>query len=169
MMTLEKRSSVLLSLVVALTMLIAGSDALAGKSTYNGGGGGGIGRLVLDELTGKAGAWQCTYDMVLVERLTKRKEAKDANTGGLYVPEADLPRLHLCQVLSIGPGREEENGSIAPYLDGIKPGTIVIAKHPWGIGPKDEELSDGTKLSYMRSLDIAAVVTGDLVVEEAKA
>ncbi len=59
----------------------------------------------------------------------------------------------------MGPGREEENGTIQP-MPNIKPGDVVIAKNPWGIGPKDEETVDGKKLSFMRAQDIAAVVNG---------
>lgn len=131
------------------------------KPTY--GGGGGVGRLILDDE--KAKHVTCHYDMVLVERLQKSKSPQDVAEGSLYVPDEDLPRLHLCRVLSVGPGREEENGSVAPMLDNITPGSLIIAKHPWGIGPKDEELSDGTKLSYMRSLDVAAVISGGTVSE----
>ena len=61
----------------------------------------------------------------------------------------------------MGPGREEENGRIAPMPD-IKPGDVVIAKNPWGIGPRDEETADGKKLSFMRGQDIAAVLDGNL-------
>ena len=75
-----------------------------------------------------------------------------------------LPKLHLCRVVSLGPGREEENGSIAP-MPQIAVGDIVMAKNPWGIGPKDEETSDGKKLSFMRAQDIAAVITGGLMDE----
>lgn len=53
---------------------------------------------------------------------------------------------------------------IAP-MPGIKAGSVVIAKNPWGIGPKDEETPDGKKLSFMRSQDIAAVVEGTLLEE----
>jgi co-chaperonin GroES (HSP10) len=63
--------------------------------------------------------------------------------------------------VSVGPGREEENGMIAPMPD-LSAGDIVIAKNPWGIGPKDEETSDGKKFSFMRSQDIAAIVTGGI-------
>ncbi|CAJ1936949.1 unnamed protein product [Cylindrotheca closterium] len=131
------------------------------KPSY--GGGAGVGRLILDDE--KAKQYACCYDMVLVERLQKRKAPQDTEDGRLYVPDEDLPRLHLCKVLSVGPGREEENGSVAPNLDNLKPGDLVIAKQPWGIGPKDEELSDGTKLSYMRGLDVAAVIPGGSVAE----
>jgi co-chaperonin GroES (HSP10) len=122
------------------------------------GGGNGVGRLVLDEFTGKEGAWNCHYDMVLVERI----QGKPKKESGLFIPDEDLPRLHLCRVLSVGSGREEENGSIAPMLDPLKPGDIILAKNPWGIGPKDEETSDGKKLSFMRYQDVAALVTGGL-------
>lgn len=65
----------------------------------------------------------------------------------------------------MGPGREEENGMVVP-MPNIKPGDVVIAKNPWGIGPKDEETADGRKLSFMRSQDIAAVVEGTLLAQE---
>ena len=62
----------------------------------------------------------------------------------------------------MGPGREEENGLVAPMPD-ISVGDIIIAKNPWGIGPKDEETPDGKKLSFMMAQDIAAVVEGGLL------
>lgn len=153
------KSSILLA-IVASSWMATTTQALAGapKPTYNGGSG--VGRFNLDK---DAVKYQTHYDMVLVERLQKRKNPTDVGEGALYVPDADLPRLHLCRVLSMGPGREEENGSIAPDLDGIQPGDLILAKDPWGIGPKDEELADGTKLSYLRSMNIAAKVTGNLV------
>ncbi|KAL3795964.1 hypothetical protein ACHAW5_001539 [Stephanodiscus triporus] len=124
-------------------------------------GGAGVGRLVLDgEGTPSLEQWSCKYDMVLVERIQGRPPAD----SGLFVPRENLPKLHLCRVISMGPGREEENGRIAP-MPNIKPGDVVIAKNPWGIGPKDEETPDGRKLSFMRSQDIAAVVEGKLLEE----
>ena len=65
--------------------------------------------------------------------------------------------------MSLGGGREEENGNRAPMPSNINVGSIVIAKNPWGIGPKDEETSDGKKLSYMRIQDVAAVLEGSIV------
>ena len=121
-------------------------------------GGAGVGRLVLDD---KVDSWKCKYDMVLVERI----QGKAKKESGLFVPDDELPKLHLCKVLSMGPGREEENGMIAPMPD-ISVGDVVIAKNPWGIGPKDEETADGRKLSFMRAQDIAAVVSGGLVEQQ---
>uniref|UniRef100_A0A7R9W3K4 Uncharacterized protein n=1 Tax=Pseudictyota dubia TaxID=2749911 RepID=A0A7R9W3K4_9STRA len=130
-----------------------------GKKDFRGGAG--VGRLVLDEKAAQPDAWKCKYDMVLVERI----QGKPKKESGLFVPSDDLPKLHLCKVLSVGTGREEENGRIAPMPD-IEVGDVVIAKNPWGIGPKDEETGDGKKLSFMRAQDIAAVVTGGLEEEE---
>lgn len=164
-----RNRSVIMVVFSTLLLLLSLLPSLSGafpqpRPTY--GGGAGVGRLILDELAGKEGTWICHYDMVLVERLQKNRSPQDVKDGALFVPDVDLPRLHLCRVLSIGPGREEESGLIAPNLDNIQPGDIIIAKNPWGIGPKDEELPDGTKLSFMRSQDIAAKVTGKLVVED---
>lgn len=127
------------------------------KPKYSGGAG--VGRLLIDEMAAKEDAWQTHYDYVLCERI----QGKPPTESGLYVPQEDLPKLHLCRVMALGPGKEEENGMVAPMPD-IKIGDVVIAKNPWGIGPKDEETADGKKkLSYMRAQDIAAVITGGLV------
>jgi len=132
---------------------VNGLSAAPPKKYY---GGAGVGRFTLDDDV----SWQCAYDMVLVERI----QGKPKTESGLFVPEEDLPKLHLCRVLSIGPGREEENGLIAPMPD-IKVGDVVIAKNPWGIGPKDEESAGGKKLSFMRSQDIAGVLEGEFIGE----
>lgn len=159
-MKYSAKNPILCLLVVAVVLpQIALCLSQRGKAKFYGGAG--VGRLVIDEVAGKQNAWKCHYDMVLCERI----QGKPKKESGLYVPQEDLPRLHLCRVLAMGPGREEENGMVAPMPD-IKIGDIVIAKNPWGIGPKDEETSDGKKLSYMRSQDIAAVVTEGLVEEE---
>jgi len=52
-------------------------------------GGAGIGRFSLDDGT----AWRCAYDMVLVERI----QGKPKTDSGLFVPQEDMPRLHLCR------------------------------------------------------------------------
>mmetsp|Transcript_13860 Transcript_13860/g.40551 ORF Transcript_13860/g.40551 Transcript_13860/m.40551 type:complete len:191 (-) Transcript_13860:635-1207(-) len=124
-------------------------------------GGAGVGRLNLDELASQPDAWKCKYDMILVERL----QTKPKTDSGLFVPtDGEIPKFHLCKVLSVGTGREEENGRIAP-MPGVEVGDIVVAKNPWGIGPKDEETGDGKKLSFMRAQDVSAVVSGGLVEE----
>jgi co-chaperonin GroES (HSP10) len=159
-LTIERLVLLTAAVVVALASPTA-VDALAGiaKMDFSGAG---VGRLNMDELAGKAGTWDCHYDMILVERLQKQKGPRDVEEDGLFVPDSEMARLHLCQVLSKGAGREEENGMVSPNINNLEVGDLVIAKHPWGIGPKDEELADGTKLSFMREIDIAAKITGEL-------
>ena len=101
----------------------------------------------------------------VADRVVERIQGRPPKESGLFVPSEEQPRLHLCRVVSVGPGREEENGSVAPPPD-IQPGDVVIAKNPWGIGPKAEETVDNKKLSYMRSQDIAAVIPGGLVEDD---
>mmetsp|Transcript_23364 Transcript_23364/g.28705 ORF Transcript_23364/g.28705 Transcript_23364/m.28705 type:complete len:153 (-) Transcript_23364:230-688(-) len=151
---MRKSISIAVTTLMSLSQQTSALSAAPPKKWY---GGAGVGRFTLDD----GESWKCAYDMVLVERIQGKPKTK----GGLYVPQEDLPRLHLCRVVSLGPGREEENGNIAPMPD-IKPGDYVIAKNPWGIGPKDEETNSGKKLSFMRSQDIAAVLDGDFVGEE---
>jgi len=153
-----KRSFLVAAAVVLLPAASALSSDAPPKKFF---GGAGVGRLTLDGKAGIADAWKCKYDMVLVERI----QGKPATETGLFVPQEDLPKLFLCKVLSVGSGREEENGSIAPMPD-IRVGDVIVAKNPWGIGPKDEETGDGKKLSFMRAQDIAAVVQGGLVEED---
>jgi co-chaperonin GroES (HSP10) len=153
--------------VVIVVLLMYGSltitiktNALSTKQVqYNGGAG--VGKFVIDERASKSDIIQCHYDMVLVERIQGRPKTD----SGLFVPQQDLPRLHLCRVIAYGPGKEEENGRIVP-VQGIQINDIIIAKNPWGIGPRDEETTDGKKLSYMRFQDVAAIISGGIPPEE---
>ena len=56
-------------------------------------GGAGVGRLVLDDKAASSQSLKCKYDMVLVERI----QGKAKKESGLFVPQEDLPKLHLCQ------------------------------------------------------------------------
>jgi co-chaperonin GroES (HSP10) len=124
-------------------------------------GGAGVGRLVVEADDEQLQKWKCHYDMVLVERIQGRPKLE----SGLFVPDEVLPKLLLCRVISVGPGEEAENGRILP-MPNIQSGDVIIAKNPWGIGPKDEETLDGKKLSFMRARDIVAVVEGGLEPED---
>ncbi|GAX22573.1 hypothetical protein FisN_14Hh201 [Fistulifera solaris] len=141
----------LLSLALLLAVDTAGALASSRFKTEMKGGAG-VGRLIVND---NVDQWECHYDMFLVERIQGRPKLD----SGLFLPNEDLPRLHLCRVIAMGPGREEENGLVAPMPD-VKIGDIVVAKNPWGIGPKDEETTDGRKYSFMRSQDLAAVISG---------
>jgi len=143
-----------LVLLLLTTPSVTGFSDMPPQKFY---GGAGVGRFTLDS---EEYSWKCAYEMVLVERI----QGKPKTEGGLFVPTEDMPKLHLCRVISMGPGREEENGRVAPMPE-IAVGDYVIAKNPWGIGPKDEETADGKKLSFMRGQDIAGVLDGSFLDE----
>ena len=145
--------------VHALSSSTSSSTGSSKQVRYNGGAG--VGKFVMDGRASKSDVIQCHYDMVLVERI----QGRPPTDSGLFVPQQDLPRLHLCRVIAYGPGKEEENGRIVP-VQGIQINDIIVAKNPWGIGPRDEETSDGKKLSYMRFQDVAAVISGGIPPED---
>ena len=64
--------------------------------------------------------------------------------------------MHVCKVVSVGPGREGENGNLVPSSE-VKVGDLVYVKDPWGIGPKDDEFSN-RKFSFVRYESICAVL-----------
>ena len=110
----------------------------------------------------------------------------------MFVPEEELPRFHIARVLSMGSGyfldllfamyndaiykmnlvfcpilrTRRRRWSYCPHAR-LQNWRLVICKNPWGIGPKDEETADGKKLSYIRGVDIAWVITGELLPEKA--
>ena len=68
--------------------------------------------------------------------------------------------MHLAKVVSVGAGGQGESGVLAENAN-IAPGDYVYCKHPWGIGPKDEQFGqDGEerRFSFLRYADIAGVV-----------
>ena len=83
----SKRISIIVaSVAVAIIPQAMGLSMAPPKKFY---GGAGVGRFTLDD----GESWQCAYDMVLVERI----QGKPKTAGGLFVPEEDMPRLHLCR------------------------------------------------------------------------
>lgn len=78
----------LLSTVILVAGLTQQTSSLSSppKKFY---GGAGVGRFTLDDGV----SWQCAYDMVLVERI----QGKPKTESGLFIPQEDLPKLHLCK------------------------------------------------------------------------
>jgi hypothetical protein len=89
----------ILSILFLLPTTICAALAAQGRASESTGerapkryfGGAGVGRLTLDSKT--ATQWQCQYDMVLCERIQGRPKTQ----SGLFVPDADLPKLHICK------------------------------------------------------------------------
>ena len=125
-------------------------------------------------------SYKAIYDMILVVRLEDGKPILNigADAGGadgdqkrlesgLFITKekdgGEKPPFYLCKVLSVGEGREREDGTIEGISDvgGVyefEVGDEVVLKNPWGIGPKDEEDDSGRRFSYARVTDVAAIV-----------
>lgn len=88
------------------------------------------------------------YDRVLV----RRKDPETKSRGGLFMPSAAQEKSQLAEVVAIGQGRLNDDGSISPLK--IEPGmTVLLAK--WG---GDEVEVDGVKQLLIRESDILGVV-----------
>lgn len=99
---------------------------------------------------------QALYDLVYVERI----KPAEHSAGGLFLVAAADPPMHLAKVVSVGAGGQGESGMVVENA-GLAPGDLVYCKHPWGIGPKDEEFGeDGEerRFSFIRYTDLAGVV-----------
>ncbi len=66
-------------------------------------------------LPSEAAKQTALFDMVYIERLPDTSKL----TSGLFLPGNERPRMHVCRVLSVGQGRESENGTLLPN-QGIK-------------------------------------------------
>ena len=83
-------------------------------------------------------------------------------TGANSEAEADALRLELTACL-------QECGFSVRRWCSNSPAVlkdVPVEDRVCNFGPKDEETTDGMKLSYMRAQDITAVITGGLVPEE---
>ena len=83
----------LLTPTASLSMPMADpSAARSTNSQVDFKGGAGVGRLIISDDV-PLDAWDCKYDMVLVERIQGRPKTE----SGLFVPRENLPKLHLCR------------------------------------------------------------------------
>lgn len=80
-----------ITFTVLAALLVSDTLALSSNPKPKFFGGAGVGRLTLEDLSSQKIA--CHYDMVLVERIQGRPKTE----SGLFVPQEDLPKLHLCK------------------------------------------------------------------------
>jgi chaperonin GroES len=88
-------------------------------------------------------------DRILVEPL----EAEQTTKSGLVIPDTAKEKPQEGKVLSVGPGRIDDNGNRVP-LD-VAEGDVVIFSKYGGTEVK----YDGTDLLLLNARDILAVVT----------
>eukprot|EP00636_Phaeomonas_parva_P019205 CAMPEP_0118854560 /NCGR_PEP_ID=MMETSP1163-20130328/2726_1 /TAXON_ID=124430 /ORGANISM="Phaeomonas parva, Strain CCMP2877" /LENGTH=146 /DNA_ID=CAMNT_0006787305 /DNA_START=116 /DNA_END=556 /DNA_ORIENTATION=+ len=100
----------------------------------------------------EAAVQNALYDMIYVERLGEDTQS----AGGVFLPtmSGSNQDLHMARVLSVGDGREGENG-LRTMNGSYKEGDIVFLRNAWGIGPRDEEFR-GRKFSFVREQDVCA-------------
>jgi len=84
--------------------------------------------------------------------LLRRKEPEEKSKGGLFLPSAAQEKSQLAEVVAIGSGRVNDDGSVTALK--VEPGmTVLLGK--WG---GDEVVVDGQKLLLVRESDILAVM-----------
>jgi chaperonin GroES len=88
------------------------------------------------------------HDRVLVKRLTP--EAKSA--GGIFIPESAKDKPQEAQVVAVGQGRRQDDGTLRPVA--VKVGDKVL----FGKYTGDEVKLDGEEHIVLREEDILAVL-----------
>ena len=89
-------------------------------------------------------------DRVFVEPVDEAVEQK----GGIYLPDTAREKPLKAKVISVGPGRRDENGKLIPME--VKKGEIVLTSK---YGGTEIKIDDKT-YKILSSSDILAVVEG---------
>lgn len=87
-------------------------------------------------------------DRVLVEPAEETTQMK----GGIYIPDTAKEKPLKAKVISVGPGRRDENGKLIPV--DVKPGDFVLTSKYGGTELK----LDDKEYKILSSSDILAVV-----------
>ena len=84
--------------------------------------------------------------------VVKRKAEAERTAGGLYIPESAKERPVEAEVVAVGKGKVQEDGTQRPL--GIKAGDTVL----FGKYSGTEIKLDGTEYLILREDDISAVI-----------
>jgi len=84
--------------------------------------------------------------------IAKATEAETTSKGGIVLPDTAKEKPQRAQVLSVGPGKQDDDGNIVP-LD-VKAGDTVIYSRYGGT----EFKIDGQDLVILSERDILAIV-----------
>ena len=96
-------------------------------------------------------------DRVLIRRI----ESEDKTAGGIIIPDTAKEKPQEGEVVSIGPGARDENGTVHP-LD-VKAGDRIL----FGKWSGSETKLDGEELIIMKESDILGVLEGSAIKRKA--
>ena len=87
--------------------------------------------------------------------LIKKIESKNTTAGGLYIPDSAKERSQLAEILSIGPGKLNDDGSRQKMSVGVGDQIIYrdYSEHKFKL--------DGEDLMIVKEGDVLAVVRGN--------
>ena len=95
-------------------------------------------------------AFRPLHDRILV----KRVEADEKSAGGLIIPDTAKEKPQEGLVVSVGPGRTLEDGTVRPVA--VKAGDRIL----FGKYTGDEIKIDGEEHVIVREMDVLAVIEG---------
>lgn len=84
--------------------------------------------------------------------LVKRMEEEEQKIGSLYVPDTAKEKPQKAKVISVGPGKTDDNGKLHPLS--VKPGDVVLISK-WG---GTEVKIKGEEHLILREDDILGVI-----------
>ncbi len=93
-------------------------------------------------------AFRPLHDRILV----KRVEADEKSAGGLIIPDTAKEKPQEGLVVSVGPGRRLDDGTIRPIA--VAPGDRIL----FGKYTGDEIKIDGEEHVIVREMDVLAVI-----------
>ena len=94
------------------------------------------------------------HDRIVV----RRHQEPEKTAGGLYIPESGRDKSQIGTVVSVGPGKVNDDGKKIPL--GVKPGDVILfGKYAGSEAPKALEY-DGEELIIMREEEVLGVLEG---------
>ena len=97
------------------------------------------------------------HDRVVVRRL----DSEEKSAGGIIIPDTAQEKPMQGEVIAVGPGKREDDGSITP-LDVQKGDRVLFGK--WS---GTEVKIDGVELLIMTETDIMGIIEGPAKLKQA--
>lgn len=85
--------------------------------------------------------------------VAEKNDLEEKTSGGIVLPDSAKEKPPYAVIISIGPGKKDDNGNLIPITD-LKPGDKIIYARHSGIEVKIE----GKDYTIFRSTDILAKI-----------